>query len=145
MPIKCHCEEAEAISTLNLHLEIIRYKLNEKLIPIFDNCPKFNYNQGKRLPGDKNLVKIGGLKMSIPQMIQMISYRILLRKEPEGGYTITVPSLPGCVTYGKSIEEGIKMAKEAIVLYLESLKLHDEEIPTDEGVLEYTLTVGANV
>lgn len=83
--------------------------------------------------------------MSTPQMI---SYRILLRKEPEGGYTITVPSLPGCVTYGKSIEEGIKMAKEAkeaIVLYLESLKLHDEEIPTDEGVLEYTLTVGANV
>jgi len=142
MPIKCHCEEAEAISTLNLHLETIRYKLNEKIIPIFDNCPKFNYNQGKRLPGDKNLVKIGGLKMSTSQMI---SYRILLRKEPEGGYTITVPSLPGCVTYGKSIEEGIKMAKEAIVLYLESLKLHDEEIPTDEGVLEYTLTVGANV
>jgi hypothetical protein len=63
-----------------LHLETIHYKLNEKLIPIFDNCPKFNYNQGKRLPGDKNLVKIGGLKMSTPQMI---SYRILLRKEPD--------------------------------------------------------------
>ena len=58
---------------------------------------------------------------------QMISYRILLRKEPECGYTITVPSLPGCVTYGKSIEEAIEMAKEAIELYLESLKLHNEE------------------
>lgn len=75
---------------------------------------------------------------------QMISYRILLRKEPEGGYTVTVPSLPGCVTYGKSIEEATEMAKEAIELYLESLKSHNEEIPTDEGVLEYTLTVGTN-
>ena len=36
------------------------------------------------------------------------------------------------------------MAKEAIELYLESLKAHNEEIPTDEGVLEYTLTVGTN-
>lgn len=68
----CHCELAspsEAISTLNLHLETIRYKLNEKLILIFDNCPKFNYNQGKRLPGDKNLVKIGSLKMSTKQIL----------------------------------------------------------------------------
>lgn len=60
---------------------------------------------------------------------QMISYRILLRKEPEGGYTVTVPSLPGCVTYGKSIEEATEMAKEAIELYIESLKSHNEEIP----------------
>ena len=75
---------------------------------------------------------------------QMISYRILLRKEPEGGYTVTVPSLPGCVTYGKSIEESIEMAKEAIELYLESLKSHHEEIPNDEDTLEYTLTVGIN-
>jgi predicted RNase H-like HicB family nuclease len=65
--------------------------------------------------------KIGGLKMSTQQMI---SYRILLRKEPEGGYTVTVPSLPGCVTYGKSIEEATEIAKEAIELYLESLKSH---------------------
>ena len=79
--------------------------------------------------------------MSTPQII---SYRILLRKEPEGGYTVTVPSLPGCVTYGESIEEATEMAKEAIELYLESLKAHNEEIPTDEGVLEYTLTVGTN-
>ena len=73
---------------------------------------------------------------------QMISYRILLKKEPEGGYTVTVPSLTGCVTYGKTIEEAIEMAKEAIELYLESLKSHHEEIPTDEDTLEYTLTVG---
>ena len=54
-----------------------------------------------------------------------------------------VPSLPGCVTYGDTIEEAIEMAKEAIQLYLESLKEHDEEIPTEERTLEYTLTVKA--
>jgi len=55
----------------------------------------------------------------------MISYRILLKKEPEEGYTVTVPSLARCVTYGKTIEEAIEMAKEAIELYLESIKSHN--------------------
>jgi predicted RNase H-like HicB family nuclease len=73
-----------------------------------------------------------------------MNYRILLRREPEGGYTVTVPSLPGCVTYGKGVEEAIEMAKEAIELYLDSLREHGEEIPTDEGTLEYTLRVGAH-
>jgi predicted RNase H-like HicB family nuclease len=75
--------------------------------------------------------------------MRLLSYRILLRKEPEGGYTVIVPSLPGCVTYGGTIEEAIKMAKEAIELYIESLKEHGEEIPTEEATLEYTLTVEA--
>jgi antitoxin HicB len=71
------------------------------------------------------------------------SYRILLRQEPEGGYTVIVPSLPGCVTYGDTVEEAIEMAKEAIELYIESLREHGEEIPTEERTFEYTLTVEA--
>ncbi len=67
----------------------------------------------------------------------------MLRKEPEGGYTVMVPSLPGCVTYGETIEQAIEMAKEAIELYIESLKEHNEEIPTEEKTLEYTLMVEA--
>ena len=75
--------------------------------------------------------------------MSVLSYRVLLRKEPEGGYTVMVPSLPGCVTYGDTIEEAMDMAKEAIDLYIESLRAHGEEIPTDKGTLEYTLTVEA--
>ena len=71
----------------------------------------------------------------------MLSYRVLLRKEPEGGYTAKVPSLPGCVTYGKDIDEAIEMVKEAIGLYIESLEEHGEEIPSDENMFEYTVTV----
>jgi len=33
-------------------------------------------------------------------MMRNLNYRILLRREPEGGYTVTVPTLPGCVTFG---------------------------------------------
>lgn len=77
--------------------------------------------------------------------MRVLNYRILLRKEPEGGYTVLVPSLSGCVTYGETIEEAIEMAKEAIEVYLESLKEHGEEIPTEDQTLEYSLTLEANV
>ncbi len=75
---------------------------------------------------------------------QVSNYRVLLRKQPEGGYTVIVPSLPGCVTYGDSIEEAIKMAREAIELYLESLHAHGEEIPTEQDTLEYMVSVQAH-
>jgi len=75
--------------------------------------------------------------------MRILSYRTLLRKEPEGGYTVIVPSLPGCVTYGNTVDNAIAMAREAIELYIESLKEHGEEVPTENGTLEYTLTMPA--
>jgi len=68
--------------------------------------------------------------------MKILNYRILLRKEPEGGYTVIIPSLPGCVTFGSTIEEAIEMAREAIELYLESLRAHGEEIPNEKSKLE---------
>jgi len=76
--------------------------------------------------------------------MKVLTYRVFLRKEPEGGYTVIVPSLPGCITYGDTIEEAIQMAKEAIQLYLESLKEHQEEVPTEEFTLESTITLTAS-
>jgi antitoxin HicB len=51
-----------------------------------------------------------------------LNYKILLHKEPEGSYTVSVPALPGCITYGENVEHGIQMAKEAIELYIAELK-----------------------
>lgn len=62
---------------------------------------------------------------------KLLKYPVIYTEEPEGGFTVTVPSLPGCVTYGKSLIEAKKMAKKAIELYLESLEAHNEPIPTD--------------
>ncbi len=71
----------------------------------------------------------------------MHTYRIILTEEPEGGYTVIVPSLPGCITYGQNVNHAIDMAKEAIEGYLEVLKEQGEEIPDDSRSLEYSLTV----
>jgi antitoxin HicB len=70
-----------------------------------------------------------------------LTYKLLIHKEPEGTYTISVPALPGCVTYGESVEHAIEMAKEAIGLYIEDLQERGENIPDDSGTLEYSLTV----
>jgi len=51
-----------------------------------------------------------------------LTYKIFLHKEPEGEYTVTVPALPGCITYGDNIDHAISMAKEAISLYISELK-----------------------
>jgi len=65
-------------------------------------------------------------------MKKVLRYNIIFRPEPEGGFTVIVPSLPGCVTYGKSLTEAKKMAIDAIRGYVASLKKHREQIPTDE-------------
>jgi predicted RNase H-like HicB family nuclease len=77
--------------------------------------------------------------------MKILQYRVLLREEPEGGYTVIVPSLPGCVTYGETLDEAKRMAKEAIELYIQTLKELGEEIQTDEGTFEYIVTLEAGV
>ena len=44
---------------------------------------------------------------------------VVLEEQEEGGYTVYVPSLPGCVSEGDTREEALKNIKEAIELYLE--------------------------
>ena len=69
----------------------------------------------------------------------MYTYKIHLHKEPEGGYTVSVPALQGCITYGDNVDEAIAMAKEAIELYIEELQERGETIPDDSNTLEYSL------
>ena len=64
-----------------------------------------------------------------------------MHKEPEGSYTVSVPALPGCMTYGDTVEHAIQMAQEAIELYIEELNERGEEIPDDSDTLEYSLNV----
>ncbi|MBS1547189.1 MAG: type II toxin-antitoxin system HicB family antitoxin [Bacteroidetes bacterium] len=70
------------------------------------------------------------------------TYRILLTQEPEGGYTVNVPALPGCITYGNDITHAMSMAREAIELYVETLQAEGDLIPDDSRTLEYSLVVG---
>ena len=56
---------------------------------------------------------------------------VVFLPEPEGGFTVTVPSLPGCVTFGKNINEAKRMAQEAIELYLEDMAADGEVSPAN--------------
>jgi predicted RNase H-like HicB family nuclease len=69
------------------------------------------------------------------------TYRVLLNSEPEGGFTVTVPSLPGCITFGEDLDHALEMAREAIEGYLELLKEQNKPIPDESHTLEYTLTI----
>ena len=69
------------------------------------------------------------------------TYKIMLHKEPDGGYTVVVPALPGCITYGEDVDKAIIMAKDAIDLYIEELLSRGETIPDDSNTLEYSLNL----
>lgn len=62
---------------------------------------------------------------------KLLKYTVIYTPESEGGFTVTVLLLPGCITYGQDLKEAKKMAKEAIKLYLQSLQKHQEPIPTE--------------
>lgn len=59
------------------------------------------------------------------------TYRIHLEPEPEGGFTVTVPALPGCVTWGENYDHALAMAQEAIEGYLEVLVDDGKAIPEE--------------
>ncbi len=69
-------------------------------------------------------------------------YTIILHPDlEEGGYTVTVPSLPGCITQGETVEEAVTMARDAIQLYIESLIADGEPIPEEEVAPLQIMTV----
>ena len=58
-----------------------------------------------------------------------MKYRISIEQDEDGVFVAEVPSLPGCISQGKTRGEAIENIKEAIAGYLASLKAHDEPIP----------------
>ena len=66
-------------------------------------------------------------------------YNVILRPEPDGGFTAIVPALPGCVTYGRTLSAARTAVKDAILGYIHSLKKHNEPVPTDDETLVTSL------
>ncbi len=63
-----------------------------------------------------------------------LKYTILIERNEEGSYTVTVPSLSGCITEGDTWEEAIANAREAIAGYIEALKTLGKPIPPEVSV-----------
>ncbi len=60
--------------------------------------------------------------------------KVILEPAEEGGYTVYVPSLPGCISEGETEEEAIANIKEAIELYLEPVE--DEMFITESRIVK---------
>ena len=64
--------------------------------------------------------------------------KVILEPSEDGGYTVYVPSLPGCISQGETREEAMGNIREAIELYLEPIE--DDYVPGDNvEVLELVL------
>ena len=56
-------------------------------------------------------------------------YRVLIQQDEDGIYVAEVPSLPGCISQGRSREVAVANVREAIAAYLRSLEDHGDPIP----------------
>ncbi|MHC4443935.1 MAG: type II toxin-antitoxin system HicB family antitoxin [Planctomycetota bacterium] len=67
-----------------------------------------------------------------------MKFRVVLEQSDEGGFTVTVPGLPGCISEGQTREDALKNIREAIELYLEPVEDDNNFSPKAE-VLEVNL------
>lgn len=62
-----------------------------------------------------------------------MSYTVILEREPDGGYVVSVPALPGCVSQGDTRDEALASIREAIGLYIEDCLEAGDPVPTEAG------------
>jgi len=77
------------------------------------------------------------------QISNILTYTILFDQAEEGGYIAHVPLLPGCHSQGETLEEAETNIREAIEVYLASLRAHGEEAPVERKVFHGSVTVSA--
>ena len=67
-----------------------------------------------------------------------VKYRVFIEQDEDGMFVATCPTLPGCVSQGESRSEAHLNIREAVSLYLESLREHGDPIPPgiEEEVVE---------
>ena len=61
----------------------------------------------------------------------MLTYSVELKPQKEGGYTVTVPVLPGCISEGDTAEEALTNIKDAVEGYIQVLVKHNRQIPLE--------------
>ncbi|MBK8034122.1 MAG: type II toxin-antitoxin system HicB family antitoxin [Chloroflexi bacterium] len=62
--------------------------------------------------------------------------QVILIPDPDGGFVVEVPSLPGCYSQGETEAEALANIREAIDLHIESMIAHGEEVPEDYAPIQ---------
>ena len=60
--------------------------------------------------------------------------KVVLEPSDEGGFTVYVPALPGCISEGETVEEALQNIREAIELYLEPIE--DDMVLEKDAMVE---------
>jgi predicted RNase H-like HicB family nuclease len=74
---------------------------------------------------------------------QIYQYTAVFEPNEDGGFTVTIPALPGLVTEGRNFEEARQMAEDAIECYIGGLRKLREEVPEEREPAILRLTVTA--
>ena len=70
-----------------------------------------------------------------------MDFKVVLEPDPAGGYVVLCPTLPGCYSQGRTIEEALGTIREAIELCIEDMRAHDEPLPDTSGTLVGSVVV----
>jgi antitoxin HicB len=73
------------------------------------------------------------------------SFTVIIERQPEGEYLVTVPALPGCYTEGQTLDEARQMAADAISAYCASLRKRGEPIPVELRDEQYISQLTVNL
>ncbi len=76
-------------------------------------------------------------KIIVKQKIKILEYNAIFQEEKEGGFSVWIPSLPGCASQGETFEEAGKNIKDAIKLYLED----EKQIESDDIKKQFVVPV----
>ncbi len=82
------------------------------------------------------------MQSSVPG-VTTTTRQVILIPDETGGYTVEVPSLPGCISQGQTYDDALANIQDAIALHIESLVAHGEEVPGDVPAPIQVATVAA--
>ena len=66
-------------------------------------------------------------------------YTVVFVREDDGRYSVHVPALPGCHTWGENLPHSVRMVEEAMQCHVASLQAHGDTLPTDVAKVSFDL------
>jgi len=67
--------------------------------------------------------------------MKTLDFKVVLEPDPDGGYVVYCPTLPGCYSQGDTVDEALENIREAIELCIEDMRAEHEPVPDPSRTL----------